>query len=99
VTAGITHRLTPIWDLTVSAGRQNLAYQTKTLVHRFDEQGRPIPSDGVPEGRAYAYGVGAGLRLGQRSRIGFDIAYTARPAGLSGTYENLRYFTTVTYGF
>jgi hypothetical protein len=99
VTAGITHRLTRMWDLTVSASRQNLAYQTRTLVRRFDAQGRPIPPDAVPEGRAYAYGAGAGLRLGQRSRIGFDAVYTARPAGLSGTYENLRYFTTVTYGF
>jgi hypothetical protein len=93
----VTHRLGPTWDVTASAGRQHLDYRALDgATPRVD--GDPLAAlSGT--GSAFVYGAGAGLRFGHGSRMGFNVDYSKRPAGLSGRYENLRYYTTVSYAF
>jgi hypothetical protein len=95
VNGSITRRLSGTWDITGSAGRQLLGYRQLEGATVASLHLDPAVLAGA--GSALVYGAGAGLRFGRGSRLAFNVEYSARPAGLAGRYENLRYFTTVSY--
>ena len=99
----VTQRLTSHWDLSGFGDHQRLNYQRPAAV-----AGRPVataaPPDltapgGLPIGTAYVAGGGLAYRFGRDSRVSFLVEYSTRPAGIRGEYENLRAYSTITYGF
>jgi hypothetical protein len=98
-----THRLRANVDVTASANRQHLGYRRLATLRSGDSQTNPAdsffadPLSGT--GSTYLYGAGVSVAIRGASRIGFNVTYSARPAGVLGQYENLRYFTTISHAF
>jgi hypothetical protein len=78
-------------DVVVRGGIRNLAYRSRAgaglaVANRVDD--------------VNTFGGGVGYRLGRGSRLGFNIDKERRVSDISlRTYDNLRFGSSVTYGF
>lgn len=84
----ITERITRAWDVVARGSRQWLTYRTLVTYSG------PVQPDDI----GWTAGAGAGYRVGQSLRVGFDVNYYTRTAGPGRTYEGLRLGGSLTYG-